>query len=280
MLIRIGLPTPTGAIPVEVERLDSPALVSAGALWDKDRRRFRAVPFGLADLDLALDSAGFVAHVVHGDYPWNVDAYVELAGSWGWAWWSQMDYACEAEIARDQAEVRWRVHMSAVLLRACRYRARDWREQGATWLQDPMPILQGQAPESYLRSVEEVDRELGGTWPALIGIGSMCRRHVEGDRGIFAVLKALEPVVPRGTRYHLFGVKGQALDGLRGHPRIESVDSQAWDRAARWRASKEGRPCDMALKTEELHRWHRAQVVEGRQPSLFGAVAQVGRAGR
>lgn len=69
MIVRIGLPTPTGAMPVEVERLDSPALISAGALWDKHKRRFRRVPTNLADLDCALDSAGFVAHRLHGGYP-------------------------------------------------------------------------------------------------------------------------------------------------------------------------------------------------------------------
>lgn len=280
MIIRIGLPVPTGAIPVEVERMDSPALISAGALWDKHKGRFRRVPFNLADLDVALDSAGFVAHRLHGGYPWTVAQYVEVAGLWSWAWWSAMDYACEPEIAGDQQEVCWRVLQTGVLLAACREQARVWREQGAFWLADPLPILQGQEPGDYLFSAEMTHEVLRGEWPALVGVGSMCRRQVRGPAGIFAVLRVLDTVLPRHVKLHLFGVKGQALDGLRGHPRIESVDSQAWDRAARWRAAKERRPCDIALKTEELQRWHRAQAEEGVQPSLFGAVAAAGRAGR
>lgn len=242
MIVRIGLPTPTGAMPVEVERLESPALVSAGALWDSKRRRFRRVPFNLADLDCALDSAGFVAHRLHGGYLWSVDEYVTLAGSWSFAWWSAMDYACEPEIAGDPQEVYWRVLQTSVLLAECRAVARGYREAGAFWLQNPMPILQGQEVDAYLLSAELTHDVLRGQWPALVGVGSMCRRLVKGPAGIWAVLRALDAVLPRHVRLHLFGVKGQALDGLRGHPRIASVDSQAWDRAARQARAKAAQP--------------------------------------
>lgn len=85
-----------------------------------------------------------------------------------------------------------------------------------------------------------------------------------------AVLRVLERVLPRHVRLHLFGVKGDALQALHGNPRILSVDSMAWDQAARWRALKEGVPCSMALKRAEITRWLASQQAQG----LWGKIIE------
>ena len=59
--VLVGLPSTTGSLPIEVEKRGAPALVSANSLWDNKRKRFRDVGEASTGLNLALDSAGFVA---------------------------------------------------------------------------------------------------------------------------------------------------------------------------------------------------------------------------
>jgi hypothetical protein len=98
----------------------------------------------------------------------------------------------------------------------------------------------------------------------------MCRRHLKGPAGAVAVIQRLDQLLPRHVRLHLFGVKGPVLQALHGSPRIASVDSMAWDSAARWRACKEKRSCSLQLKQEEITRWLDAQ----RDPGLFGRIME------
>lgn len=43
-------------------------------------------------------------------------------------------------------------------------------------------------------------------WPALVGIGSVCRRNVSGRDGIASIVDALDTAPPKHVRFHLFGV--------------------------------------------------------------------------
>lgn len=109
-------------------------------------------------------------------------------------------------------------------------------------------------------------------WPDLIGLGSMCRRHLHGDVGIFAVIDALDRILPPNVKFHLFGVKGKALEHLGQHPRIASVDSMAWEAAAR-RDHPTGRNMDLRgeymLSWAEKNKAAAAGVQVGRTPSLL-----------
>jgi hypothetical protein len=153
LIVRVGLPKATGALPIFLEGIGAPALVSAGSLWDDKKGAFRAVPCNVSDLDLALDSAGFVA-MKQGGYRWEPQQYAELAHSWGFAWWSQMDLCCEPEIASDAKEVMRRINISAGLLMVCQDAAEAIREVGDASFPDPMPVLQGWRPDDYARCLD------------------------------------------------------------------------------------------------------------------------------
>jgi hypothetical protein len=234
MIIRVGLPETTGLLVKRAVEQGYHALVSAGSLWDNHKKRFRQAGAGLWDLpSVAMDSAGFVATKMHGGYRWTVAEYVAMVAEpragrrYPWAWWSQMDLCCEPEIAGDPAIVDERVRGTARLLGECR------TEAMRLGIPDPMPILQGWKPADYLRCADMIEQELGGHWPNLVGIGSVCRRQIEGPHGLLAVVKALDARLPPHVRLHLFGVKGDALAELAINKRIGSVDSCAYDYASR-----------------------------------------------
>ena len=48
----------------------------------------------------------------------------------------------------------------------------------------------------------------------MVGVGSVCRRHLHGPDGLIAIMGALDRVLPSGTVVHLFGAKGNALPAL------------------------------------------------------------------
>lgn len=96
-----------------------------------------------------------------------------------------------------------------------------------------MPVLQGYAPEDYVRHIAMYgDRLKPGMW---VGVGSVCKRNGDPAR-IVEVLTAIK-AVRLDLRLHGFGIKLTSL----GHPGVRellfSADSMAWSDAAR----KQGR---------------------------------------
>jgi len=257
MKIRIGLPKPTGSLPIACENLQAPALISASSMWDNKRKRFRSPGFAINDLDIALDSAGFVAMTHYRGYPWTVEQYVELAGLHSWAWWAQMDFCCEPELAGNQYLIDAHVWASAYNLAYCTKVARTWREQGAFWIQDPTPVLQGWAPADYLSCIDLYDDLLLGKWPDLVGVGSVCRRHLHGPDGLLAIIREISNALPDNVGLHLFGVKGAALSRL--DPKVVSIDSSAWQFRARMAAREKRVSCTIKLKTEIMKDWYSKQ---------------------
>lgn len=241
----LGIPRLRGALLDTARRLNAPVLVSANAfsIWKIDgdwmqvydrpskkmkRKRIRdwtGFKHPSADLigsiEAYLDSAGFVAAVRYGGFPWPVAAYLDLAASAPWKWWASMDLCVEPEIARDDAAVLDRISGTAGLNMRC---AAGAAERGI--LDRFMPVIQGWEPRHYLRCMDRMSSVLHGV--KLVGVGSMCRRHVEGTKGVLQVVDALDRAAPAGMQFHLFGLKSQAMAELRGHPRIASVDSQAY----------------------------------------------------
>ncbi len=233
-IVRVGIPQPGGQLVAAARRRRYPVLFSANAFaktYPKGHERagdFRAFrlpdPEQFEGLDAALDSAGFVAAAHYGDYRWSVDQHLDLVAAHRWAWWSSLDMCCEPEIAQDRPLRLLRMAATARLLGECR---RGAAERG---LPMPMPILQGWTPQEYVTCAQWLPIL---EWPELVGIGSVCRRSVHGPNGLLAVLEAVDTVLPDHVRLHLFGVKSSALEQIAGHPRIASVDSMAWDMAAR-----------------------------------------------
>jgi hypothetical protein len=110
-------------------------------------------------VSVALDSAGFVAQHLCGGFPWTVRDYVELAASYPWDWWAQMDLCCEPEVAKDRGEVKRRVAATVRLLGECR------DEAARRGIGPPMPVLQGWEPGDYLDCAEAM-----GELPPLVGV--------------------------------------------------------------------------------------------------------------
>ncbi len=268
-ILRVGIPQPGGKILAAARASGYPVLFSANAFMVRDKDGYGDVvrvrkpdPAQFAGLDAALDSAGFVAMSHYRGFPWSVDQYLDLVASWPWSWWSSMDLCVEPELAHDRVELYFRLAETCRLLGECRQRARD------RGIPDPMPILQGRHPRDYLWMLERLPLlEL----PPLIGVGSMCRRHVHGPDGLIAVVQALDRELPAQVRLHLFGVKGTALSYLSGHPRLASIDSMAWDAAAR-RSLRTGRTAEARIGF--MHAWTRAHGsrLDERAPSADEAL--------
>jgi hypothetical protein len=178
-------------------------------------------------------------------FPWTIEQYLDLVESWPWAWYASWDQCVEPEIASSKIDVFFRLAETCRLLSEVRTRARD------RGLPDPMPVVQGWEVDHYQWSLDHLPL---ASWPPLLGVGSMCRRHVHGPNGILAIVEALDRVLPSGVCLHLFGVKGTALRFLSDHPRIASVDSMAWDFAAR-RQVPIGRTADKRI--DVMHAWVR-----------------------
>lgn len=246
-MVRLGIPACFSTFVQVANDLRAPILVSANAFAKHGRLRApRRDLFG--DADLALDSAGFVAMVRYGGYPWPTCSYLALVHRLRPTWWAARDFCCEPQIAGDRAAVAERIRLTVVSLAECREQAEQWG------VPDPMPVLQGWRPDDYLRCAEMM-----GDLPALVGVGSVCRRQLGGADGIFAVLRALDRL-PQRVRLHLFGVKGSAVGALAGHPRIASVDSMAWDFAARRERERNGvASCSTSYRAGYMRRWYGAQ---------------------
>lgn len=252
-MVRVGVPLTGGQLVAAARDKGYPVLFSANAFarsWPKGHERegeFKAFrlpdPDQFGGLDAALDSAGFVAAVRYGDYRWSVEDYYDLVQAYPWAWHAAMDYCCEPQIAQDRPLRLLRIAATAYMLNQCQ------KEAASRQLQAPMPVLQGWTPDEYATCAEWLPVM---AWPALVGLGSVCRRQVHGSNGILAILEAVHQVLPPHVRLHLFGVKSTVLERLASHPRVASVDSMAWDVQAR-AERRTGR--DMAFRISHMQTW-------------------------
>lgn len=279
--MRVGVPHRSGRLAFHAFEQGYPVMVSANAFWDRAARTFK-IPSAtdLSECDFALDSAGFTAirgwqrhgaqEGMLGVYPWSLQQYIELVTGLGPSWFAQPDLACEPELAQSKEERLRRVEATAQLLEATLRQIYTWQNLVArqcnartavNMFPPPVPVLQGWEPDDYLRSLELMLQ----TWrrwepwlaaPALIGVGSVCRRHLNDRKhGLFAVLGALEGRLPAGSRLHLFGVKGDALARLRKLRWVASADSMAYDDGARRAAYREGRSNTIDSRRRAMSRW-------------------------
>ncbi|MBI5792671.1 MAG: hypothetical protein HZA63_14475 [Rhodocyclales bacterium] len=281
LMMRVGVPHRGGRLAFHAFNNEYPVMVSASAFWDRASGRFK-VPRAsdLEECDFALDSAGFTAirgwqrHGAQagmlGVYPWSLQQYLELASELRSAWFAQPDLACEPELAGSDEERQRRIEATAMLLEASLQQLYAWQNilarscnarTVANMLFPPVPVLQGWTPDDYLRSLDLM-QAVWRRWqpwlapPALIGIGSVCRRHLHDRRhGLLAVLGALEGHLPPASRLHLFGVKGDALPHLRLRRWIASADSMAYDDGARRAAYRERRSNPIDSRQLAMSAW-------------------------
>ncbi len=258
----LGLPTLSdGPLWQTARTLGAPVLISANALsaWRPDRLGLRQwIGFDQRNLHLVwqhpvhLDSGGFVSAVRYRGYPWTVAQYLDLCAAAPWQWFASADLCVEPEVAHDRGEVFDRISGTARLNRECLIAA---REHG---IEDRfVPVAQGWHPHDYLRCLDRMPDVSG--FPVL-GVGSMCRRHVEGDTDILRVVDVLDRALGTSpVRLHLFGLKTTGMAELHGHPRIASVDSQAYGVSARQAARKGGFSKTNTYLARVMAAWYRQQ---------------------
>ncbi len=259
----LGLPAlRPGALWSRATSIGAPVLLSANAL-----SRWRVDGLGLRHWDgfdgrhlglvsrhrVALDSAGFVAASRYRGFPWPTHAYLDLAAATPWFWWTAQDWCVEPGIARDEDTVLDRISGTVRLNMVC---LRGGERRGIA--DRFVPVLQGWHPEHYLRCLERMPWVLDCP---LVGIGSMCRRHLQGEHGVLHVLNRLDQAFSgSGSRWHLFGLKSQAIAYAAQHPRVASTDSQAYGVAARQDARKARASKSDIMVATTMARWHEQQL--------------------
>lgn len=281
LTMRVGIPHRGGRLAFHAFERGYPAMVSCNAFWNPATSSFK-VPEAtdLTECDFALDSAGFTAirlwqqkgtqAGMAGVYPWTCAQYLEFACTIGATWYSQPDLCCEPELSASPAEIDYRIRATATLLEATLQQLYAWQNQlartsparvVANMLRPPVPVIQGWARDHYLHSLDLL-MQVWTRWqpwldaPALIGVGSVCRRSLHHPtHGLLAVLAALEGRLPHGARLHMYGVKGAALPHLRVRPWVASADSMAFDVSARLDALKAGRSNTVAHRAQVMSRW-------------------------
>ena len=243
MKIRLALSKAGGALVDAARELEAPILISANALRYHKSNSFRFRFPALHGLDVALDSAGFVAMSTYGAYPWSRKEYLSLVRSHPWSWWAAMDYCVEEEVAPGRREILRRIDRTADSLSICLALSGRYPE-----VHPPVPVLQGRTVGDYLLSLR-LQREILPIDPLLVGVGSVCRRP---SWQIIQIVDALDKELDPDTRLHLFWVKGDSLGRLsRYGERVASVDSGAWGVSARY----EPGPTTNDVKIRHMRSW-------------------------
>lgn len=285
LTIRVGVPHKGGHLAIHAFENDYQTMVSANAFWNQNSQEFKWPEHSpLYETNFALDSGGYTAlklfqskgkqSGIAGIFPWTLAQYVEFASLQSPSWWSQPDLCCEPEIATNQDEVDFRVNATATLLEATLRVVFQWQCQLANqgWsprmivnqINPPVPVIQGWGADDYLRSLNLL-KQVWSRWepwfapPKLIGLGSVCRRDLhDPQHGLYAILSAIEPHLPEGSRLHLFGVKGAALSKISALDSIASTDSMAYDFGARVKAHRQGFSNTLLHRATEMTRWMEA----------------------
>ncbi|WP_434667875.1 hypothetical protein P5W99_36300 [Paraburkholderia sp. A3BS-1L] len=187
MQMRVGIPHRGGQLAIHAFKSDYPVMVSANAFFNRKTQRFRLPQHSpLQDMDVALDSAGFVAmqlfkskgrqNGVGGMYPWSYSDYLELAVLMRPSWYSAMDLCTEPEVTNGGLDTAWRIRATATMLEGtlqildawqCEY-AKDVSATTVTeTLKPPVPVVQGWTLQNYLPREPRSDDGSVGTAPVV-----------------------------------------------------------------------------------------------------------------
>jgi hypothetical protein len=190
--------------------------------------------------EIAVDAGGFVAALRYEcSYPFSWQAYTAWIAHLPRVSWAALpDHPCEPQLAGNRDAVRARqVATTNASLEFVMFR----RHVSWAWV----PTIQGRNVDEYVWHARYWRYELlklphgdfrdycqGLEHPSFrVGIGSLCRRQSAADvvRIVSAVADVLEPL---GMRFHLWGVKLDAIAALRTAGLsgvIASLDSAAWN---------------------------------------------------
>ena len=210
--------------PSDAARVEAPAFISVNRL-KKRKSRFNVG-------DWIMDSGAFSTILTHGGYPEDPESYAaeirRWAGNGNLLAAVAQDYMCEAHMLAIAGKTI-EEHQQLTIERYDRLTSCD---TGGVYV---MPVLQGYAPEDYVRRIRMYgDRLQPGMW---VGVGSVCKRN--GDpSAIENVLRAIKKERPDlRLRLHGFGLKTTALQSAVVRDLLYTADSMSWSFAAR----KQGR---------------------------------------
>lgn len=205
-----------------------------------NRLRPRKAPMQVGDW--IMDSGAFTEISTHGRYRHDVADYAAEIKRWATNGSGRLlaavaqDYMCEPHILKITG-LTVEEHQRLTVERYDRlFLAEDI---GPTYL---LPVLQGYAPEDYVRHIEMYGYRLEhGMW---VGVGSVCKRN-GNVKAIEAVLLAIKRRRP-DLRLHGFGLKNTALRSPVVRELLHTADSMAWSYHARkngrnandWREAK------------------------------------------
>lgn len=203
--------------PSDAKRVER-AFVSVNTL----RARKSHFPVG----DWIMDSGAFTEIAKYGSYRFPVSEYAahirRFADCGNLLAAVAQDYMCEPHMV-EKTGLSIPEHQR---LTVERYDALLAEDCGGVYI---LPVLQGYAPEDYVRHIEMYGRRLAhGAW---VGVGSVCKRNGAPD-AICAVLGAIKRVRP-DLRLHGFGLKSSSLGEGAIRDSLYSADSMAWSFAAR-----------------------------------------------
>ena len=121
-----------------------------------------------------------------------------------------------------------------------------------------VPVLQGWHPHHYLRCLERMPWVLDRP---IVGIGSMCRRHVHGEHGVLHVLDVLDRAFSGSdAKWHLFGLKSQAIAVAAQHPAWPALTARHTASRPRQTARKAKAPKTDAMVAATMACWYRQQM--------------------
>jgi hypothetical protein len=202
-----------------------------------NRIRSRKGPFVVGDW--IMDSGAFTEISTHGRYRTSVAEYAAEIRRW------VGNGRLLAAVSQDWMCEPWIVEKTGLTvaehqrLTIDRYDALCAEDTAGVYV---LPVLQGYAPDDYVRHVHAYGARIGlGAW---VGVGSICKRN--GDpRTIESVLLAIKSVRP-DLQLHGFGLKTTALRSSLVFELLATADSMAWSFSARrkgrnanyWREAK------------------------------------------
>jgi len=195
--------------------------------------------------DWIMDSGAFTEISNHGMWRYGVDQYAKQIKRWTTnanllAAVSQ-DYMCEPWILKKTGKTI-QEHQQ---LTVNRYKDLVQYDTGGTYI---IPVLQGFAPEDYLRCIGMYGYSLKPeSW---VGVGSVCKRN-GNPNAIKQVLSAIRRERP-DIYIHGFGLKKTALKDPDIRKDLFSSDSMAWSYQARYAKRDANSPLEAVKYTREI----------------------------
>jgi len=193
-----------------------PYIISASALWNKKRKRFRvlrAKPKG----EFFLDSGGFSFFHKEGEYPFSPDEYLEYVKVLKPHYFATMDYPCEPNVNRQVLKTNLERIEATVDFGVYLWKKRHEVDS------KPIVVVQGYTLEEYAYCYELYRKK--GIKADYYAFGSMCRRW--RDREIREYIRTFRRMLGNEVKIHIFGIKVSALN-CEVINLIDSIDTMAW----------------------------------------------------